>query len=278
MNKLSKVLFYLIILFVIIITVVPFLMMFLGSFKSNYEIMTLRPRLLPQNGFNFLKYDALFDTWPFFRNIVNSFFISGTVTLIACFLSALIGFVFAKYKFPGRTVFFVILLSSMMIPLESRLVPSYILIRALGGINRYWALIVPQLVPTVAFGVFMMRQYVYSGVPIEFLEAARIEGASESQIFIKIGLPILKPALISLAILTFMNIWNEFLWTLVVVTKKELYTVTVALQSLSDVSLQVDYGIVFAAATVSALPILVIYILTHKKMTEGMLEGGGKEI
>ncbi len=271
-----RILFYLVLWSLVAVTVIPFLFMILGGFKENYEVLTIRPRLLPQEGFDFRKYEALLDYWPFVRNLFNSVVVSVLRTIAAIFFCGLAGFTFAKYRFPGRGFLFIVLLSSMMVPIASRLVPSYLLIRSLGGINSYWALIVPEMVP--AFGVFMVRQYAYSGVPDEMMEAARIEGAREWQIVTRVAFPMLSPILISLAILTFMAAWNEFLWPLVVVTRRQMFTVTVALRSLSDVSLQADYGIILAAATLSALPILVMYGFTHRQMIRGILEGSGKEV
>lgn len=162
-----------------------------------------------------------------------------------------------------KYLIFVLKTASMTVPLTSRLVPTYVLIKSLGGMNKYWSLIVPGLVP--AFGVFLMRQYAYSGIPDSIMEAARIEGASEWQIFIRIGLPIMKPAIVALAILIYMGSWNDFLWPLVVVTKKEMFTVTVALRSLADTSLGGDYGIILSAATLGVLPIILICIIFFKK-------------
>jgi len=265
---------YILLIVLVIITITPFLLMFLGGFKENYEIMNLHPKLLPAEGFDFRKYKALFDEWPFTRNILNSLFITTTTTIGGCFFCALAGFTFAKYKFPGRDKLFVILLASMMVPLASRLVPTYILIRSLGGMNKYWSLIVPGLVP--AFGVFLMRQYAYSGIPDSIIEAAKIEGASEWQIFMRIGLPIMKPTIVALAILIYMGSWNSFLWPLVVVTKKEMFTVTVALRALADTSLMANYGVILAAATLGVLPIILIFIIFFKKMSKGTLEGFNK--
>ncbi len=269
-------LFYTVLWILVAVTVVPFLFMILGGFKENYEILTIRPRLLPREGFDFRKYAALLDYWPFIRNLYNSVVVATLQTVAAGFFCGLAGYTFAKYAFPGGNVLFIILLSSMMVPIASRLVPSYLLIRVLGGVNTYWALIVPNMIP--AFGVFMVRQYAYSGVPDEMLESARIEGAGEWQIVTNLAFPMLSPILISLAILTFMASWNEFLWPLVVTTRREMATVTVALRSLSDASLQADYGIILAAATLSALPILVVYGFGHRRMIQGILEGSGKEV
>ncbi len=174
-----------------------------------------------------------------------------------------------------KNILFLIMLSSMMIPLETRLVPTYLLVRKLGGVNRLWSMIIPNAVP--AFGIFMMRQFASGAVPKETMEAARIEGASEGQIIMKVGFPMLKPAIVSLGILTFMNTWNEFLWPIIITTKKEKLTVTALLRSIGDVSMNGNYGVLLAAATLSALPIMVIYLIFHNQMINGILEGSGKE-
>jgi ABC-type glycerol-3-phosphate transport system permease component len=271
----SKIVLYTLLWMLVVITVVPFLFMALGGFKENYEILTIEPRLLPQEGFDLRKFEALLDYWPFQRNMYNSVIVASLTTVAAGFFCGLAGYAFAKFKFPGKDVFFIIVLASMMIPISSRIVPSYIVVRALGGINTYWALIVPIMVPP--FGIFMVRQYAHSGIPEELLESGRLEGASEWYVFIKLVMPLMTPILISLGILTFMRSWNEFLWPLVVVTRREMFTVTVALRSLSDVSLYADYGIILAAATLSALPIILMYAFAHRKMIQGIIDGSGKE-
>lgn len=275
-NKLTlgTIFIFLIIAITIITTIIPFALMILGGFKENYEIITLTPKLWPQEGLNFRKYVALFEYWPFARNMVNSVYVTVVKTLGTCFFCSIMGYAFAKYNFPGKEGLYIIVLSSIMIPLAARLIPTYLVVKAMGGINTYWALIIPGIVPP--FGVFMVRQYAKDGIPDELLEAARIEGANEWEILFKIALPILRPCIISLAVLTFMQVWNDFLWPLVAVLNKEMFTVTVALRSLSDTTLSQDTGIILAAATLSALPILIFYLVAHKKMMQGMLEGAIK--
>ena len=260
---------------VVCVTCTPFVMMILGSFKEDYEIFSLKPRLLPQNGFQGKMYELLFANWPFWRNLGNSFIVAGITTALACFFCTLAGYTFAKYNFPLKNILFLIMLSSMMIPLETRLVPTYLLVRKLGGVNRLWSMIIPNAVP--AFGIFMMRQFASGAVTKQTMEAARIEGASEGQIIMKVGFPMLKPAIVSLGILTFMNTWNEFLWPIIITTKKEKLTVTALLRSIGDVSMNGNYGVLLAAATLSALPIMVIYLIFHNQMINGILEGSGKE-
>lgn len=274
-NKLKRFLSLLLLFGVILITCFPFLMMFMGSFKEDYEIFSLSPRILPAGGFNVKMYRMLFRNWPFLTNLMNSVFVAVSTTALACFFCTAAGFVFAKYQFPLKNGLFLIMLSSLMIPLETRLVPTYLLVKQLGGVNHLWSMILPNAVP--AFGIFMMRQFASGTVPPETMEAARMEGATENQILMRIGFPMLKPAIVSLAILTFMNTWNEFLWPIIITTKKEKLTVTALLRSIGDVSMNGNYGVLLAAATLSALPILILYLIFHNQMIDGIVEGTGKE-
>lgn len=260
---------------VIIITCFPFLMMFMGSFKEDYEIFSLSPAIFPAGGFHLRMYRLLFANWPFFTNMMNSVLVAVSTTALACFFCTAAGFAFAKYQFPYKHVLFVVMLSSLMIPLETRLVPTYLLVKRLGGGNHLWSMILPNAVP--AFGIFMMRQFASGSVPLETMESARIEGATEHQILMRIGFPMLKPAIVSLGILTFMNTWNEFLWPIIITTKKEKLTVTALLRSIGDVSMNGNYGVLLAAATLSVLPILVLYLMFHNQMIDGIIEGTGKE-
>lgn len=260
---------------VIVITCYPFLMMALGSFKEDYEIFSLRPSLLPEKGFQTKMYELLFANWPFWRSMLNSAAVTVTTTALTCFFCTMAGIAFAKYNFPFKNILFLVMLSSMMFPMETRLVPTYLLVRELGGVNRLWSLILPAAIP--AFGIFMMRQFASGALPEETLEAARIEGARESQILFRLGFPMMKPAIASLAILTFMNVWNDFLWPIIITTSKEKLTVTALLRSVGDSSLNGNYGVMLAAAFLSVLPILIIYLLFHRQIIGNIVEGAGKE-
>lgn len=259
---------------VTVVTCTPFVLMVSGSFKEDYEIFAMVPRLMPGT-FDFRKYDQLFANWPFMTSMFNSVYVTGVQTLGGCFFCTLVGFTFAKYRFPGKNALFIIMLSTMMLPGETRLVPSYLLFKALGGVNKMWSLIVPGLVP--AFGVFMLRQFAVAGVPDDTMEAARIEGAGEFQILMRIAFPMLVPAIFSFAILTFMNAWNEFLWPIIIMTERTKLTSTALLRSIADASSQGNNGVLLAATTISVIPILTIYGIFHKQIIKGVLEGSGKE-
>lgn len=262
-------------IFVVVVTCYPFLMMVSGGFKQDYEIFSRNPSLIPKNGLDFSMYQNLLANWPFFRNMLNSIIVCISSTVLTCFFCTLAGYTFAKYDFPFKNTLFMIMLSSMMIPNVATMVPSYLVVRGMGGMNKLWSLIIPGCVP--AFGIFMMRQFAVTGVPIDTIEYARVEGASEGRILFSIAFPMLTPGIFSLAILTFMNCWNDFLWPIIIMTKKEKLTVTALLRSIGDTSLNGNFGVLLAATTLSTIPIIIFYLLFHKKLVEGILEGMGKD-
>ncbi len=260
---------------VILVMCYPFAMMISGSFKQDYEIFSRRITLIPQQGFHLQMYHLLFENWPFCRNMLNSVVVSVLSTMLTCFFCTLAGYTFAKYEFPFKNGLFLVMIASMMIPSVANIVPAYLIVRGLGGLNKLWALIVPGCVP--AFGVFMMRQFAGTGVPLDAIEYARVEGASESRILMRIAFPMLSPGIFSLAILTFMNSWNDFLWPIIMATKKEMLTVTALLRSIGDTSLNGNFGVLLAATTLSTMPIILFYLIFHKQLIRGILEGMGKE-
>jgi ABC-type glycerol-3-phosphate transport system permease component len=263
------------VLLVVLVTCLPILMMIMGSFKEDYEIFTMTPQLLPRNGFTLTKFQQLFANWPYWNSMLNSVIVAVLQTAGACFFCTLSGYTFAKYKFPGRNALFMIVLASMMMPGETRLVPTYLLFRSLGGVNQLWSLIVPGLVP--AFGVFMLRQFAVGAVPNEIMESARLEGAGEYQILWYLGFPMMVPAIFSFAILTFMNVWNDFLWPIIIISDRKLLTVTALLRSIGDSSLNGNHGMLLAATTLSALPIIILYTAFNRQLIGGIMEGTGKE-
>lgn len=260
---------------VLIITVYPFAMMITGSFKQDYEIVAKSYALWPQRGWDTTGYRVLFQSWPFIRNLLNSIFVVSVSTILTCFFCTLAGYTFAKYNFKGKNILFYIALSSLMLPFETRMIATLQVVKTLNGLNSYWALIIPNCIPV--FGIFMIRQFAEKGVPLEVIECARIEGASEWKIFLKVGFPMLKPAIMSLAILTFMNCWNDFLWPIIMTTKPEMLTVTALMRSISDTTLNGSYSVMLAGATLSSLPVLLIYLLFSRQIIGGIMEGSVKE-
>ena len=197
----------------------PFIWMVLTSLKHSDEIYRLPMTILPDNFFNPENYRIVFERQPFLRFFLNSFIVAAGSTLTSLLLSSLAGYAFAKFEFPGKeALFFVFILAVLMIPFEVIVIPLYLLFNRLGLVDTYLGIMGPSLLS--AFGVFIMRQFIVS-IPNDYIDAARIDGHSELQIFFRIILPMSGPALATLGTIKFIWSWNEFLWPLVMVTSEE---------------------------------------------------------
>ncbi len=255
-----------------ILMVAPFYWMIVTSFKPRSEVLVFPPTWWPS--------EPTLAPWReltelrggfhiFFR---NSVFVTVSTTLLVLFTSAVSGYVFAKFEFPGRRVLFVILLSMMMIPFNVSLIPLYQLMANLKWTNSYWALIIPSVYSP--FGIFLMRQFMHS-IPSDLMDAARIDGASEWRIFFRIVLPLSTAAIGALGIFTFMGVWDDFLWPLVILDEPSLYTLPLGLSQLRG-RFGSDVGTMTAGATVSVLPILIVYFFAQRRFIEGIALTGLK--
>ena len=202
----------------------------------------------------------------------NSIFVAGTVTLWHVLFDTLSGYAFAKKRFPLRSVFFWIILSTLMIPAQVTLVPLYIVTRQLGLIDNLFAVILPGT--AAVFGIFLMRQYIQT-LPSELEDAARIDGCNEFAVFWNVILPLCKPAIAALAIFSFVRNWNDFLWPLIILNKSINYTLTVGVAGLQG-EFSTDYGIIFAGAALAALPMIAFFLAFQKYFLEGVRMGAVK--
>lgn len=203
----------------------------------------------------------------------NSVYISIVVTIGVLLFDSMAGYVLAKKKFPGRDIIFWLIISTMMIPGQVTLVPMFIMVRELGLMDTHWALIFPDL--SMVFGVFLMRQFMFS-IPDELIEAAKIDGASEWKTYWKVVLPLARPGLAALGIFTFMNVWNSFLWPIIVLNTAELYTLPVGLKTLQDANLA-DFKLLMSGAAIAAIPMIIIFIIFQQHFVKGLTLGGVKE-
>jgi len=270
---LEKSVLYLILFVLSFSCIFPFYMMLSGGFKDNGELITMEQNLWPEQ-LDMRKYVGLFNRFPYGRILFNTSFYAAVKVLLGVLFCTLAGFAFAKYAFPGRTFLFVVLLGTMMIPFQSIVVPSYLLINNFGWLNTFYGLIIPGAVP--AFGTFLMRQYIIGMVPDELLDAARIDGCSEFKLFWLIGFPMAMSGAWVLAVLLFMANWNAFLWPLVIINKEEMFLCTIAVQTLSSDGVWQDYGIILAASTIGSLPVLIIFLFVQKRFISGLMTGFGK--
>jgi len=259
-----------------ILTAAPLVWMFSASFKPLNEIYKYPPTLFPEK-LRFDNYTRLFTEWSFLRWYGNSLFVAIVLTIAVLFFTSLAGYAFAKYRFKGSNALFIILLGSTMIPFQVTLVPLFILNSRLGWTNSFLALIVPFMAP--ALGIFLMRQFIYS-IPTELIEAARIDGASEFGIFLRIILPLSRPALAAQAILTFLGSWNSFIWPLAVLHTQKVMTLPVGLASaIGGVTSgrEPPVGASMAAATLVTVPVILIFISVQKHYIAGLTTGSVKQ-
>jgi multiple sugar transport system permease protein len=209
------------------------------------------------------------------RAFLNSVIVSvGTVALVLV-TSAMAAYPLARMRFPGRDLVFTVLVGSLMIPNAVVLVPQYVLTQRLGWLSTYQGLIVPEAAVTFAFGVFLLRQF-FLTIPGELEDAARIDGAGSWQIFARIVLPLSQPVLAALAIFAFRSAWNDFLWPLIAVNKTEMFPLPVALSFLRGAYASESYGPIMAGATLSALPLLVVFLVANRRIVEGVRVSGLK--
>jgi ABC-type glycerol-3-phosphate transport system permease component len=250
----------------------PFVWMLVSSFKPFPEIFSGRT-FLPQEP-TLANYVALFERYDALRKFWNSFYIATTATALSVFLCALGGYAFAKFEFPGRNAMFAVMLASMTIPFAVLLVPLFVMMRnTFGWIDTPWPLIVPGAAN--AFGIFFMRQYMLS-VSDDMLDAARIDGASEFGIFVRVVLPTALPGLASLGIIFFMASWNNFLWPLAVLRSEAMHTVPIMLNSLQGPPGRTAFDLLMAGSVLSVIPMLVVFFVLQRYLIAGITAGSVK--
>ncbi len=257
------------------LTLAPFVWMILSSFKNSTEIFSYPPTLLP-DAWRASNYAKLFAERPFGTWYLNSILVAGISTTAVLFFSSLAGFAFAKYEFKGRTVMFGLLIGSTMIPFQLILIPLFIEVSRMKMIDTYAGLIIPFMAP--ALGIFLMKQYM-SAIPNELLDAARMDGAAEFTVFWRIVMPLLRPALGTLGIITFLGSWNSFVWPLVMLRSEVMMTLPIGLRALTEnvPGKGRDYGMIMAAATLVSVPVIIVFIALQRQFISGLLSGSVKQ-
>lgn len=271
-RRLIHVLIYVLLLLAALISLFPFYWMFVIGSQTTAAVNQFPPVMIPGSRF-LLNAENVLERIRFFRGLLNSLVVSGSITLSVLFFSSLAGFAFAKLKFYGRTFLFVFIVATMMIPMQLGLIPQYMIISHFGWLDSFKAVIVPAMVS--AFGVFWMRQYIASAIPDELMEAGRIDGCSNFRLYAGIVLPAIRPALATLGIVTFMQQWNDFLWPLVVLKDQRVHTIQIMLRLLND-AYYTDYAMVLAGTFMATLPILIIFLIFSKQFIAGITEGAVK--
>ena len=203
----------------------------------------------------------------------NSFVLCSVVTIVVLFISSLAGFAFAKFKFPGKNIFFVAILLTMIIPPQLGLIPQFFLISKAGLLDTLQGVMILFFLNPL--GIFLMRQYISEGVPDELIEAAKLDGCSNFRIYWGIVLPIILPAFATLGIIVFTAVWGEFLWQFTILRDPEMYTIQVALAQLSNTH-NIDFGMILSGVFWATVPLLVIFLLFNRLFISSITEGSVK--
>ncbi|MGG1516147.1 carbohydrate ABC transporter permease [Paenibacillus oryzisoli] len=266
---------YLLLTVVSLIIVGPFLWMLTTSLKDQNKIFLFPPQWIP-NPIVWSNYSHVFTTQPhFLLHYGNSLYIAMLVTLGTCIVGALAGYSFAKLNFPFKNVFFLILLSGMMIPNEVTIIPNFIWFSKLGLVNNHFPLIIPPILGAGGiFGVFLLRQF-YITIPKDLDEAAEIDGSTPWQTFWRIMVPMATPAFATLAIFTFLNSWEDFLDPLIYLSSDKLFTLPIAMKLFTDTA-GTDWHLLMAASVMATVPLLLVFFFAQKKFIEGVATTGLK--
>ena len=252
-----------------ILMIMPIVYMLSTSFKFPFEVYNLK--LIPEEptleNYTFVLEDGRFYNW-----VTNSLIIALITTISNVLFDSLVGYTLCKYRFPGRLIVFVAILSTLMIPTEMLVIPWYLMSQHFGWLDTHWGIMFPGLM--TAFGTFLMKQF-FETVPDDFLEAARIDGLNELQIWWSIAMPLVKPALAALAIFVFLGNWTAFIWPLIVTNSQEMYTLPVGLTTFS-VEQDVEWELVMTGAAISTLPTLVVFLIFQRFIIRGVVMAGLK--
>ncbi len=255
-----------------IFMILPMLWMLSTSFKPPPEIPLWPPHLLPRVP-TLANYTGIFVAAPFGRFFLNSAAMSLAATLSVMVTSLVAGAVFGKYRFPGRSLLFMLIISTAIVPFESYMIPLYIQLIPIGWINTYQGIVLPYLI--MSFGIFLVRQHVMSAVPTELLEAARVDGASEWWILARVIAPLSGTALAAVGIFGFIQMWGAFVWPLLIANNQLLFNMEVGLTAF-QFRFSSDYGKLMAGSVISVVPMLVIFLVLRRRIIESVALTGLK--
>ncbi|MEH0164947.1 carbohydrate ABC transporter permease [Paucibacter sp. JuS9] len=254
-----------------VLALFPLLWMLSVSLMPSGAASTYPPPLLPANP-TLAHYRQLVLHGGIATAFANSLGLAIAATLISTLFNTLAGYAFAKLRFAGRESLFALLLAALVIPGQVAMLPLFLMLKNLGLVNSWGGVLVPGLAGI--FGIFLVRQYA-RGIPDELIEAARMDGAGEFRLFFSVVLPVLKPVLVTLAVFAFLGSWNDFMWPLIVLTDGDMYTLPVALASLSREHVQ-DSELMMAGAVITVLPVLVLFLALQRYYMQGLLMGSVK--
>jgi multiple sugar transport system permease protein len=262
---------YLLLIVMCFIMLIPFAWMLSSSLKLNRDVFTFPMKWIPENP-RWKNYSDIWTKIPLGTFILNTVKLSVIVTFLQLLSSSFAAYAFAKLRFPGCRILFLGYIATIAVPWQAYMVPQFILMRAMGLNNTHMAIICLQAFS--AFGVFMMKQF-YESIPNELREAAWIDGLSEYSIWLRIMLPLSKPALSTLTIITFVNTWNDFLGPMIYLTRTELKTIQIGLRMFIS-QYSSEYGLIMAASVVALIPVLFIFLSLQRYFVQGIASTGIK--
>jgi multiple sugar transport system permease protein len=253
------------------IMIFPFLWMLASSFKDSTEIYRMRflpaAPTLDNYKYIFFSTSSKFPQW-----FANSAIVAACTTASVLFFDSLLGYTLSKFRFPGKKLIFLLIVSTLMIPTEMLVIPWYAMTRAMKWVNTYWGIMFPGMIS--AFGVFLMRQFM-STIPDDLIDAARVDGQGELRIFVSIVLPLVSPALATLAIFNFIGNWNAFLWPLIAASRPRMFTLPVGLANFSGEAGS-DWHYIMTGATVAMLPLVLVFLVFQRQIVKGIAMTGLK--
>ena len=250
---------------------IPFLWMLVSSLKRDNEVFTVPVQWIPEE-FQWGNYSRIWQEIPLGTYLGNSLILAVSITFLQVLTGSFAAYGFAKVRFPGRDGLFLAYIATIAVPWQAYMVPQYILMEKAGLVNTRTSLILLQAFG--AFGVFLMRQF-YLSIPDELIEAARLDGLTEFGIWARVALPLSKPALASLALLTFVNTWNDYMGPFIYLTSNELWTVQIGLRSFVGVY-DSEYAMIMTGSVISVLPILAVFLLGQRYFVQGVATTGMK--
>lgn len=270
-RRLGQAGYYIISILLAVLALIPFLWMISTSLKSRGALMSIPIEWIPAEP-TLDAYTEVFSRFPFLRTIGNSLFISVAFTLITLVSASMAAFAFAKLRFRGSGVILSIYIATMMIPTQVTMIPLFVVMNRLGLIDSYASVILPGVFKP--FAVFLLVQQMKT-IPNDYLDAARIDGAGLFHIYFRVALPLCAPTLATLAVTTFMESWNDYLWPLLMLTDRNKMTLPIALSTLNG-QYNTEYNVLMAGSLISMIPIVVIYIAAQKQFRAGLMAGGIK--
>ena len=252
-----------------VVMVMPIVFMLSTSFKWPHEIYNLM--IIPDDP-TIENYTYVLEDGRFYKWFINSLIVATITTISAVIFDSLVGYTLCKFRFRGRMIVFVAILSTLMIPTEMLVIPWYLMARDFGWLNSYWGIMFPGVI--TAFGVFLMKQF-FESVPDDFLEAARIDGLNEFQIWWTVAMPLVMPAISALAIFVFLGNWTAFIWPLIVTNDPALYTLPVGLTTFS-VEQDVEWELIMTGAALATIPTLIVFLAFQRYIIRGVVMTGLK--